>query len=92
MEAPIGGGGDSGGGLMLVELGGDCVGIQRHPSWHQYMMMQTFNQEFLGTFQEDSLLGLQVLSTSIISFPRTINKMVPKNIDDNTDFSYPSQM
>ena len=35
MEAPIGGGG----GLMLVELGGDCVGIQRHPSWHQYMMM-----------------------------------------------------
>ena len=38
MEAPIGGGGDSGG-LMLVELGGDCVGIQRHPSWHQYMMM-----------------------------------------------------
>ena len=55
MEAPIGDGGDSGG-LMLVELGGDCVGIQRHPSWHQQMMMQTFNQEFLGTFQEDSVL------------------------------------
>ena len=63
MEAPIGGGG-----LMLVELGSDCVGIQRHPSWHQYMMMQTFNQEFLGTFQEDSLLGLYLGTYYNISF------------------------
>ena len=68
MEAPIGGGGGDSGGLMLVELGGDCVGIQRHPSWHQYMMMQTFNQEFLGTFQEDSLLGLYLGTYYNISF------------------------